>query len=237
MTVSNELAIYRTVEGKDEWRVFDSTHNPGLAEEYVDEIFEFLASEEILTPETASGFVLYSPSAYDAHFEYALAKSLDSSLSKQPAVPPLIVASDATLREPHPKFPQEDLRFVEFHKVETRAENPPAEVERRGATVIFDRLGALWHAQQKRLADPADGAIFKLLDVYKNLLRPKGVLIIDSAQEEVAGTTSTYNLLTDKSGREVDLEARGWERLPFIGQGKSKLAVLRPKTISQTIRY
>jgi hypothetical protein len=236
MTVSDELAIYGAGGSAEHWRVIDSVRNPGLAHQYADEIFYLLEREKILTPENASGFVLYSPSAYDAHFEYALATHLDRSLSTQPAIPPLIVASDATIRKPQAEFPEADLKFVKFHTVETRAENPPAEVTQRGANVIFDRLGALWHAQQKRIIDPTSSDIFQLFAIYRKLLKPRGVLIIDSAQEDIAGTTSTYDLLTGNSGKKVDLTALGWELFCFVGQGKSELAVLRPKPISRTIR-
>jgi len=242
-------------------------HNHILLKEYIG----LLVSEDILPkPENASGYVVYSPSSNQAFYEHEFARHLDNAISKLPKnsrklnKPPLFIAADVFGERKlgfvdrillklgaqnrrgrfvpgfsRRRFTGKDLRYVKFGKISADAAHIP--LLNDTVDVVWDRLGALWHAQDSRIYqtkdgertmrfyDPGDDLVKRILGEYERVLKPGGCVVVDAYKlSAFLGTpNSTFDMLNIFSIR-VNLRELGWDVSNFIGEGNSRLAVLKP---------
>lgn len=234
------------------WAQKDVESNPTLPNDY----FALLVQEGIIPrEEELGGFTFLSPSANTGRYEYEMAKALDASLAHQPTPQPRFIASEivGNLLDSSQKDP---LSYVAF---ETRTEDarelslPPRSVD-----VIWDRLGAVWHLQRQRIdkEESSTKEVVRLLERYKNLLKPGGRVILDATDEtstmgvlerkDVLPIVSVFDSPEDQASTaqlnreiqkremvyKIDLQKLGWE-IHYIGDGPTRLAVLEPQRFSK----
>lgn len=225
---------------EQDWTSGDMFRDPRLPGEYA----TLLLNKRILpAPDRANGFVFFSPAANQGLFEHSIAKRFDETLSVESQNPPVFIAADFFGgKDKSGKFQpgflpdiftDEDLNYVKFKKLSAEGEHIPLRDE--SVDVLWDRVGALWHAQSERISNPDSEGVVNLLDEYKRVL--KGSLIIDAAEWYPGrAIQSTFDFLTDPidgssnpPAINVDLEQLGWN-FHFIGSGESRLAVLKPNS-------
>jgi SAM-dependent methyltransferase len=226
-----------------DWAAMSEHEHQRLAVAYA----ELLSQEGILpTPDKANGFTFFSPSANQGSYEYAFAKTVEDSLTDASEKKPLFIAADMFGTGDRENFVPgfrnnelrpEDFKHVVFQKVSAEAERIP--LPEASVDVVWDRLGALWHTQSKRISlnISSDQEVQDLLEGYKRVLKPTGCVIIDSAKFTRGADSSTMEYLqgsTKTPGSPpkypVDLEKLGWD-VSEIGSGETQLTILKPKVV------
>lgn len=236
--------VYATGHGRS-WSDSEREENKGLEKEYAD----LLLKEGILPSGTrASGFRLISPSAHQGYFEHALAAGVDKTLHKKPDIPPEFIAADFFGVQYGDNFVPgfqdveypDTLRYVTFRKLSIKDARDLEEIEDSSVNVVWDRKGALFHAQDDRLAraEVNPESVVSLLEEYKRVLKkPNGVVIIDDNPNPTGGARySTVQVLEGipyGSKYKIDLEELGWD-VRHIGTGRTRLAVLKLKELDST---
>lgn len=230
------------------WQETEALRNPLLAAQYVELLFD----EKILPPPSdARGFVLLSPSANQGLFEFEMAEKLDSTMTEKPEKKPMFIAADmfGEIRDNQfvpgfwKDFYTDEFKNVDFHKLSADAKNTP--LKANSVDVIWDRLGALWHTQNSRVTNGKQDLedIYRVLNEYRRLLKPGGVVVIDAAVKPEGATNSTDDFLSgnfsikgrqiDSLAYKVDLDKLGWE-IRYIGNDAARLAVLKPTNKLET---
>jgi len=231
------------------WDEVLNEEQPQVIQEYADLLIK---TGLIPSDERLSGFVLYSPSSNQRSIETEFARRIDACAGKlQLETPPMVITSDIFGRLEPAYTPSPNLKFISayngqmenFEHVKTgsfAALAGQTPLESHSVDLIWDRLGAMWHAidSVSGTQNNAQEAVVPLLEEYKRILKKGGKVVIDAADRTIMAPTSTY-LFSKGINQEsnpskvdphfkVDFESLGW-KVSFEGNGDTKIAVLEKK--------
>lgn len=234
-------------------------------EKYARTFFESVRETKLL-PENLDGFVFLSVSANKGSKEIAVAKLVDEMLAgKTFQRKPLFIAADLFGRTDRagnflPGFDpqlQPELNSIAFQFLSAKAQEIP--LAKRSVDLIFDRMGALWHAVDSAVSVGPDepvppwqkkaarAQVESLLAEYHRKLKPGAAVIIDAPEGWAALGVTTTNVylkqIYDDLPRDLAKIKGKWDRpsrrriyyhfdVSLLGSGDGRLLVFRKKPIS-----
>lgn len=164
---------------KSPWSEVEPDTDP---EEFVDSMIKTFEDSGILDLIKKERVSMLAPSVSTGKKDWAFLKKLDEQLEKSGKFHrPSIILTDFALTEKGKsiiKKPEEEFKNLDARIVACDSYHLP--FKENEFNVIYERLGALWHAADEDIKERGKGALIRnIIEEYKRVVKPNGKIIFD----------------------------------------------------------